>query len=101
MIVKMQIRDERTQEEAILQYDGDPSQRTVTWGLIDGSVELASKLDRYFHKESTFKMPTDPETDEFEIQNGVPIKSLTFFELSLSKMFFNIRVKLLKDVSNV
>jgi len=101
MIVKMQIRDEITEEEAILQYDDDPTQRVVIWGVVDGSVELAAKLDRYFNKESTFKMPTDPETDEFEFQTGTPISSVPFFELSLSKMFHNIRVKLLKDVSNV
>lgn len=98
MIIKMQIRDELTSEEAILQYDDTPNQKVI-WGLVDGSDELREKIEEYFSNDRDYRIPTGDGIDEYEPIQGSPLKAVQFFEMAMCEMLFEINVRMVKALN--
>lgn len=98
MIVKIAIKDVTTNEEGVLQYDNDENQRSVAYGTPGASEELEAKVRTHMHTSRDYKVPVDPETDEFEIHTQIPIKGVMYFELALSSLLVEQGVKLGKEI---
>jgi hypothetical protein len=94
MIIRMEIMDMNTGDEGVLQYDDNPKQTAVQWGLFEGPVELRDKLTEYFATKQTFKIAKSDGIDDYERAEGLPTEDVDFFQLSLCKMFLNIDVRL-------
>lgn len=99
MIVRIGIRDDETNEESIIQYDDAPSGPFVVWGTPGASKDLHEKIRKYLTKKRDFNIPLSEEDDEYEVVEALPIESTHYFELTLSSMFGNIGVRLLKEIT--
>lgn len=94
MISRVPIMDTKTGDEAILQYDDNPDQRAVLYGVIDGSEALQAKLKKYFNKKRKFNIPETDVIDDYRVDTAKPVENITYFELSLCTMYRMIGVKM-------
>ena len=96
MIKRISIEDTTNGDEGILQYDDDPNQKIIIWGLQDGPDTLRVKLNKYFSTERTVKVAVSDVMDDYEEISGLPVKDINIFQLSLNTLFINTGIKLNK-----
>jgi len=99
MIIRIPVMDMTNGNEGILQYDDNPDQKFIQWGLLDGTEALREKLQKYFSTERKFDIPDNASIDGYEEHSGKPISDIDFFQLSLCGLFRDIDVKLGKALN--
>jgi len=100
MIIRLLIMDISNGDEAILQYDNDPSKRFIVWGLFEGPDRLRKKLQKYFTTDITVKIPLTGAIDDYDEVTDKPINNIDHFQLSLNMMNHKIKVRL-EELLNV
>ena len=94
MILRFQIEDTETGDEGVLQYDDDPAQKVITWGLFEGPDTLRDKLEKYLTTERTVSVAVSQQIDDFEAVTAKPVKDINVFQLSLNTLFINTGIRL-------